>query len=149
MKRRLIVAVLVTFVAVLGGCSKNDAVTNPAPNPGGTVAEVELNDVTPQSLGTLGTADIVVSGSTANANDIDRYSITLTGTTNLLVKDSASVAGEIVLGVFNGSSIMLTERRGASPQSCTLTGRTAGTYIIQVQSSNTGASGYILRIGAR
>ncbi len=37
----------------------------------------------------------------------------------------------------------------ADVQSCTLTSRAAGTYIIQVASSNTTASGYVLRIGAR
>jgi hypothetical protein len=149
MNRLLIVAALVALAAVLGGCPKDDAVTNPPSAPAGTLAEVEPNDMTPQSLGTLGAADIVIAGSTANANDVDRYSITLAGTTNLLVRDSASVAGEVMLSVMDGSSIMLTARRGASPQSCTLTGRTPGTYIIQVESSNTTAAGYVLRIGAR
>jgi hypothetical protein len=149
MKRRLIVAALVALATLPGGCTKDNVVTNPPSTPAGTIAEVEPNDVTPQPLGTLGAADIIVTGSTANANDVDRYSLTLAGTTNLLVKDSALVAGEVMLSVMDGSSITLTARRGTSPQSCTLTSRTPGTYIIQVESSNTTASGYVLRIGAR
>jgi hypothetical protein len=149
MKRRYIVGACVILVAVLVGCTKSDVATNPPAEPAGTVAELEPNDVTPQFLGTLGTTDIVVTGATANARDVDRYSITLTGTTNLLVRDSALVAGEVILSVMDGSFIMLTARRGSSPQSCTLTSRSPGTYVIQVESSNTTSAGYTLRIGAR
>lgn len=149
MERWVIVAACTIAIAVLGGCSKSDSVTDVPPDPVGTAAEVEPNDVTPQALGTLGATDIVIVGSTANAHDVDRYSITLAGTTNLFVRDSASVFGEVIISVMDGNSIMLTTRRGVSPQSCTLTGRAPGTYTIQVESSNTTASAYILRIGAR
>jgi hypothetical protein len=131
------------------GCSKSgNGTTDPPPPPPG-VAEVEPNDVDPQYLGALGTADIRVNGGAANSSDVDWYRIVLNGTTNLHASVDW-VGGDIDLGLADGNGIMLSYRdTGAKPERCTLPARPAGTYLIRVTSKNTSAVAYTLTIGPR
>jgi hypothetical protein len=145
------------FVAVLGlvlmvfwyGCSKSS--TEPAsPSGGGNVNEAEPNDLTPQALGGLGSSDYTVTGVTSSGTDVDRFSVTLSATTNFLAKVSWQGTGDLDLAIKNGNGISLTLRdTGTNPESCLLASSPPGTYVVEVTSKQTGATSYTLTIGPR
>ncbi len=147
MKQFTLMLLLSVSLGLIGGCKKESDGDDPV-DPGSS-AETEPNDVTPQSLGTLGTSDITFVANTANANDVDRFSIATTATLNLHAKIAFSSGADLDIGVQNANGIMLSfQDTGANPEQCTLAGRTAGTYIIEV-TSKTGAASYTLTVGAR
>lgn len=155
MSRSHIECLFVLFAFGLApGCSKSD----PGPAgpdgsggpPPGSIQEVEPNDGTPQALRALDATDIVVSGMLANDKDIDRYSLTLNGQANLFAKVSWQGSTDIDLWVTLPNNIPLTIRdTGGNPESCVLTARTAGTYLIQITSKPSSATAYVLTIGLR
>ena len=151
MKDIRIVAMVLLVMGYLSGCSKSeDGGTPPAqPLPPANTQEAEPNDSSPQALGTLGSSDIVLRGSSASTGDVDRYSIVLGGTANLFAS-IAFTSGDLDLAVQNSSGITLTFRdTGTQPEKCTLTARSAGTYIIQVTSKTASATEYNLTVGPR
>ncbi|GEM_PF-4775184 len=133
-------------LGIIGGCSKEgDDPVDP-----GSSAETEPNDVTPQPLGTLGASDINFPGSTANANDVDRFSIITTAPLNLHAKVAFGSTADLDIGIQNDDGIMLSfQDTGANPEQCTLANRPAGIYIIEVTSKTGTAVSYTLTIGAR
>jgi hypothetical protein len=147
------VVILLACCLVLScGCQKDAGPAAPSvpPPTSGTLQEVEPNNVTPQALGTLGTSDITVNGTMADGNDIDKYSIGLTGATNLLAKVSWQGSADLDLTVTNAVGIPLTIRdTGTNPESCVLPAQPAGTYIIQVTTKTAAATAYVLTIGPR
>lgn len=142
------------FIAIIflttSGCKKDGgAPAGPGPTPGG-IAEVEPNDNTPQDLGTLGTSDVTVNGSTANSNDVDIYAITLGTGGNLYASVSWSSGSDLDLGVMNPSGVMINfQDTGGNPEKCTLPSMATGTYRIQVTSKTATATSYTLTIGRR
>lgn len=146
MKKLLLTTCII--IGFLSGCSKKDSGST-GPILTGPM-EVEPNDQTAQALGTLGSTDYALSGSAANASDVDRYSIVTTGTINLFVSVSFAGGADLDVGIANGDGFLLVHRdTGNNPEGCTLAGRTAGTYNIEITSRTTAATQYTLTIGAR
>lgn len=147
MKRQFVFFTLVLTLALVSSCKKESGSTAP---PSGGIQETEPNDNTPQALGTLGTSDLAVNGSTANANDVDLYSIVLDSNGNLYVAVSWSGGSDLDLGVMNGSQVMINyQDTGANPERCTLPSLSAGTYILHVTSKTASATSYTLTVGRR
>lgn len=112
--------------------------------------EVESNDFTPQSIGTLAGSDIVRSGSAASQADVDLYAVTLTGATNLFVSVNWSNSNDLALSISNANGIFVrTVDTASHPESCTLAGLPAGTYTIRIGSFSETATAYTLTVGAR
>jgi hypothetical protein len=151
MKNSLLILVMSGLLGILPSCKKSDDGPTGPNLPLGTVAEVEPNDLTAQSLGTLGTSDASVAGSTASATDVDRYSITLSAVTNLHVSLTWQGGSDLNVGVMNTSSIMINYQGGSisNPERCTLSSQPAGTYVIEVTSATAAATAYTLTIGSR
>lgn len=148
MKRQLLFLIIVIAITWFSSCKKDDGSTGPPPS--STIAEVEPNDNTPQALGTLGSTDLTVSGSAANASDIDLYSIALDGGGNLYARISWSGGSDLDLGVMNTNRVMINfQDTGNNPERCTLPSLSTGTYIIQVTSKTTTATSCTLTIGKR
>lgn len=147
MKRIVLLFVLVLVFGFISGCSKKGG-DDPV-SPGGP-AETEPNDQTPQSLGTLGTSDISMTGGTSGTGDVDRYSITTTEAVNLHVSIAFAGGADNDLGIENSNGIMLSHQdTGANPERCTLAASPAGTYIIEVTSKTASAVQYTLTVGRR
>lgn len=133
---------------VIPGCKKSESPAGPPPPT--TIQEAEPNDVSPQSLGTLGSTDLVVNGTAANASDVDRYAVTLSGLVTLHASVSWSGGGDLDLSVTNSNAIMLNHQdTGANPERCTLPSLQPGVYIIQVTSKSSSSTTYVLTIGPR
>jgi hypothetical protein len=108
------------------------------------------NDFTPQSVGTLAGTDIVTNGEESDDADVDLYSVTLTGTTNLFV--SLNWTGNADLGMAISNKNGITVRNvdtGAHPEQCILQAVPAGTYTVRVSSRTATATAYTLTIGSR
>lgn len=147
MKKILLPFVIVLVFGILSGCTKKSG-DDPI-SPGGPT-ETEPNDLTPQSLGTLGTSDITMGGSTSGTADVDRYSVTATEAVNLHVSVSFASGADIDVGIENSNGIMLSHQdTGGNPERCTLAARPAGTYIVEVTSKTASAVQYTLTVGRR
>jgi hypothetical protein len=149
-----IIIVVAVLLALLAGCKKDESspVAPGVPGAPGTVTEVEPNDQTPQLLGTLGTTDVTVNGSSTTDTDVDKYSIVLGGTTNLHVEISWTGASNLDVGIMNPSGYMLSFRgNGTNPELCTLTGLPAGTYTVYVSAGSLAAApqSYVVKVGPR
>jgi len=144
--RWLIVAALVATLAA-AGCGSGGGGNPESPAPPATG---DGNDFTPQSLGTLGATDIVTNGEESDDADVDLYSVTVTGTTNLFF--SLNWAGNADLGMALSNSSGITVRNvdtGSHPEECILGSVPAGTYTVRVSSRTATATAYTLTIGAR
>lgn len=146
--RWLIVGAL---VATLGasGCSSdsgsNTVAPPPPPPPSG-----DGNDFTAQSLGTLGASDIVVHGEEADDTDVDLYSVTVTGTTNLFASLNWSNSADLGMALSNNSGITVRNvDTDSKPEECILGAMPAGTYLVRVSSRTGTATPYTLTIGPR
>jgi hypothetical protein len=145
---------LAVAFSLTSGCSKSgsgptDSGTTGGPPPG-SVLEVEPNDGTPQPLRALDATDIIVSGTSANENDVDKYSVTLNAPANLFAKVSWQGSRDIDLWILLPNNIPLTIRdTGGNPESCVLTAQAAGTYIIQISSKQSSPTAYVLTLGLR
>ena len=144
--RSLVVASLVAILATMG-CGGGGGGNPAAPTPPSTS---DGNDFTPQSLGTLGTSDIVTNGEERDDADVDLYSVTVTSTTNLFV--SLNWAGNADLGMALSNRSGITVRNvdtDSKPEQCILGAVPAGTYTVRVSSRTATATAYTLTIGAR
>jgi len=149
MKRLFVFCLIVVPAVWISGCKKSSGPTG-APPPCQGTQEAEPNNNVPQSLGTLGATDLTVCGITANANDIDLYSIDFQGGGNLHVSVAWSGGSDLDLGVMNSNSVMINfQDTGANPERCTLPSLSAGTYQIHVSTKTASATGYTLTIGRR
>lgn len=143
--RWLATILLVGALSGCGGGGGGGGITGPSGN-----SETESNDFTPQSIGTLAGSDIVWSGSSASQADVDLYSVTLSGTTNLFVSVNWSNANDLELSISNANGIFVrTVDTASHPESCTLAGLPAGTYTIRIGSFANTATPYTLTVGAR
>lgn len=136
--------------AMLGSCGGGggSGVTGPGPNPGTT--EVEPNDFTGQLVGTLSAADIVMTGQSASAVDVDLYRVTLASSTSLLVSLNWASASDLELSISNNNGIFVrTVDTAGHPEQCTLPALPAGTYTIRVGSFTNSATNYTLTLGSR
>lgn len=114
------------------------------------IQESEPNDVSPQSIGSLGTVDLFVAGEASSASDVDLYSIQLTVATNMFISVSWQSAADLDLGIMNANRIMINaQNTSANPERCTLGGLPAGTYIVQITSHTQSSTAYSLTIGPR
>ncbi len=137
-------ALLGTLVGCGGGGGGGGGIVGPGTD------EVEPNDFTAQSAGTLSGSDLVRTGSAAGQSDVDLYSVTLTGTTNLFVSVNWSNTNDLELSISNANGIFVrTVDTASHPESCTLAGLPAGTYTIRIGSFSQTATAYTLTIGAR
>ncbi|MFN8586691.1 MAG: PPC domain-containing protein [Candidatus Eisenbacteria bacterium] len=146
-KVRMLLAMLLVLGALTGcgGGGGGGGPTTPSGN-----SETEPNDFTPQSIGTLAGADIVWSGSSAGQGDVDLYTVTITGATNLLVSLNWSGSNDLELSISNASGIFVrTVDTASHPESCTIPGLAPGTYTIRVGSFASTATSYSLTVGAR
>ena len=144
-------SVLISIVCILGlasGCKKDDGGGPITPTPTG---DTEPNDVTPQSIGILGTSDILTPGIASSDTDIDRFAITIPAGTNLHVSIAWQGTADLNLGVMNPGSIMINYQGGttANPERCTLPAQSAGTYVIEVTSQTAASTAYTLTVGPR
>ena len=148
--RSLLHGLLLGAAITLAGCGGGGSKSTSPPPPAGPT-ETEPNDFTPQSLGTLGTSDIVLTGSSASLADVDLYSATLATTGGLYVNLSWASGGDIELALGNASGVMV--RRvyvtGATQARCQLAGLPAGTYNIRIASFTNTATAYTLTVGRR
>lgn len=145
MKSHVLLLVILVLVGI-AGCKKDEA--GPAPGP---ASDIEPNDVTPQFLGTLGTADFVTPGITTSNTDIDRFSVTIAAGTNLHVAIAWQGTSDLNFGVMNPNGIMINYQGGtvANPERCTLPSQGAGTYVIEVTSQTAASTAYTLTVGPR
>jgi Bacterial pre-peptidase C-terminal domain len=144
--RWLIVAGLVAALAATG-CSNDTGSNTVAPPPPPTG---DGNDFTPQSLGTLGTTDIVTNGEETDDADVDLYSVTVTGTTNLFASLNWSNSADLGMALSNKNGITVENvDTDSKPEECILGAVPAGTYTVRVSSRTATATSYTLTIGAR
>ena len=142
-----IVSLILSLVTGCGGKSGN-APTAPPVVP--TVQEQEPNDVTPQALGTLGSEDIILAGTSASQHDIDLYSINLPGASRVFVSVAWSGSSDLDLAVLDTTHVFLNAQdTGSNPEHCTLASLAAGNYIVRVTEKSAGAKAYTLTIGSR
>jgi len=149
--RLFLAAAVITLAAALAGC-KSDSTTEPTPpDPTPTsIAEAEPNDATPQAVGTLRDSAIVVSGTSANGSDIDKYSFALPAQRSFSASISWSGGADLNLGVANGSGILMAYRdTGGNPENCTLTAMPQGTYVLQVLQASNQSQAYRITITPR
>ena len=138
-------AVMFATAGCSGGGSNSPLAPPPPPPPTG-----DGNDFTPQSLGTLGATDIVTNGEETDDADVDLYSVTVTGTTNLFVSLNWSTGADLGMALSNNSGITVRNVDTSSkPEECTLGAVPAGTYTVRVSSRTATATSYTLTIGAR
>ena len=147
MKRFSILLAILLLLGIVAGCKKDSEPAAP-PSP---ASDVEPNDVTPQSLGTLGATDITTPGTTASDTDVDRFSVSIAAGTNLHVSVAWQGTSDLNIGVMNPNGIMISYQGGtaANPERCTLPSQGAGTYVIEITSTTAAATGYTLTIGPR
>lgn len=149
MNRKFIFCLIVVAATWSSSCKKDSGPTG-GPTPCQGIQEAEPNDNVAQSLGTLGATDLTVCGITANANDVDLYSIDFQGGGNLHVSVSWTGGSDLDLGVMNANRVMINfQDTGANPERCTLPSLSAGTYVIDVSTKTASATGYTLTIGRR
>ena len=148
--RWLIVAGLVgALFATLGatGCSSDSASNTVAPPP---PPSDDGNDFTAQSLGTLGASDIVVNGEESDDTDVDLYSVTVTGTTNLFASLNWANSSDLGMALSNSSGITVRNvDTNSKPEECVLGAVPAGTYLVRIGSRSGTATPYTLTIGSR
>jgi hypothetical protein len=146
--RWLIVAGLVGVLATTGcsGDSGSNTVAPPPPPP----PSGDGNDFTAQSLGTLGASDIVVNGEESDDVDVDLYSVTVTGTTNLFASLNWANSSDLGMALSNSSGITVRNvDTDSKPEECILGAVPAGTYLVRIGSRSGTATPYTLTIGAR
>lgn len=149
MKSKFVLCLVVVVAAWISSCKK-DSGPSGGSSPCQGIQEAEPNDNVPQSLGALGTTDITVCGITANASDVDLYSIDFQGGGNLHISVAWSGGSDLDLGVMNANNVMINfQDTGANPERCTLPSLSAGTYIVHVSTKTASATGYTLTMGRR
>ncbi|HKQ58217.1 MAG TPA: PPC domain-containing protein [Candidatus Eisenbacteria bacterium] len=149
--------VVVAAMALVGawmliGCGKSPTAPPPPTLPPGAIAEVEPNDPTPQALGVLDTADVVIGGTASGRADVDYYTVVLS--TSGSIYTSLSWTGslpDLEVGVANGAGIMIhnQDSPAANPEACTVTGLGPGTYRVRVGTRTAANTFYLLTIGRR
>jgi hypothetical protein len=145
--RRLALGFVVALA--LAGCSSGGGSNSVAPPPPPDDSH-EPNDFSPFSLGTLGNQDIVVEATESSDADVDLYSVTLSGTTNLFVELNWASGANLGFALSNNAGITVRNVDTASkPEECTLSAVPAGTYTIRVGSRTTASTPYTLTIGPR
>lgn len=150
-KRWTRVAVLAALAVMLAGCGGGGGgggVTNPPP-PTTTHTETESNDFNAQSLGTLGSTEISVGGTSSSDADVDLYRVTLASTTNIHVVLQWTGAQDLDFAVSNTAAVIVRHQDTASnPEQCNLNSLPAGNYTLRVGSRSGTAAGYVLKIGS-
>jgi hypothetical protein len=146
-----IVSLMLSLVTGCGGKSGNAPTAPPVVPPVvPTVQEQEPNDVTPQALGTLGSEDIILAGTSASQHDIDLYSINLPSASQVFVSVAWSGSSDLDLAVLDTTRVFLNAQdTGSNPEHCTLAALAAGNYIVRVTEKSAGAKAYTLTIGSR
>jgi hypothetical protein len=141
---------LLLLAAGVAGCGGGSSSPPPtAPGPLG-VNESEPNDFGAQSVGTLSSRDIHVIGSTANARDVDLYSVTASAAVTLYVNLDWSSGSDLELTISNANGIFVREVDTLGhPETCRIAALPAGVYTIRVGSFTNAATGYTLTLGQR
>lgn len=148
MRRRLQCLIACTLLGALAGCGGGGGGLV-APQPSGP-AEVEPNDSTPTSMGTLGSADLVVTGTTSSDADVDLFSFSILVPTTVLIQLDWNNANDLQVGITDLAGIMVRDvDTDTRPEACTVGPLAAGTYRVRVGSRSPGATAYSLRVGPR
>jgi hypothetical protein len=145
-------SLIVAFGVVgCGGGGDGGGGTPPITGPPGSIAEVEPNDPTPQTIGALDATDKVIFGVANGRNDVDLYSVTLTSPGNIYMSLSWTGAQDLEVGVTDPNGIVIhnQDTPTANPEECIVTGRAVGTYIVRVGAHGTGGVYYLLTVGIR
>lgn len=136
----------VIALAGCGGGGGGNNITNPPA--GNTHTESEPNDFTAQSLGTLGTSNFTVGGTSSSDADVDLYRVTLGATANVHVTLSWTGAPDLDVAISNANGITVNHQDTANnPEQCNLNSLPAGTYTLRVGSRTASAAAYTLTIG--
>jgi hypothetical protein len=153
MRARVGVAAIALAGAWLcAGCGGGPTAPEPPPPlPPGAIAEVEPNDPTPQSIGVLDTADVVIGGVAAGRTDVDYYTVVLGTGGSIYTSLSWTGPPDLEVGVANTLGIMIhnQDSPGANPEVCTVTGLGPGTYRVRVGTRTAANTSYLLTIGRR
>jgi hypothetical protein len=144
------IGVLAVWLCI--GCGKSPTAPAPPTLPPGAIAEVEPNDPTPQAIGLLDTADVVIGGTASGRADVDYYTVVLNAPGSIYTSLSwTGAAPDLEVGVTNASGIMIhnQDSPSANPEACTVTGLAAGTYRVRVGTRTVANTFYLLTIGRR